>query len=68
MSVKDVKHSSLYSVLLLVSRFQSFFAVAGPQACNQLSTSIRQMDSNAAFRRHLKAIVSLWKRTVHLIK
>jgi len=30
------------------------FSVAGPQAWNQLPTSVRQMDCIATFKRHLK--------------
>ena len=51
----------------LGSRFQSFVRCWSIQAWNQLPTSIRQMDSNAAFKSRLK-LFFLWKRTVRLIK
>ena len=43
------------------------YSVAGPQAWNQLSTSIRQIDCMATFKRHLKTNL-LCKRPVRLIK
>jgi len=43
------------------------FSVAGPQAWNQLSTSIRQMDCIATFKRHLKTSLFMEAYTVCLI-